>query len=68
MTRPFRFTAMNFYIPYITFPIYSQFNYSASQSTTFDSTRVFGGGVLLPYVTLTETCGPIGYGFQGVLS
>ena len=26
-----------------------------------------GGGVLL-YVTLTGTCGPIGYGFQGVLS
>ena len=26
-----------------------------------------GGGVL-PYVTLTGTCGPIGYGFQGVLS
>ena len=25
------------------------------------------GGVL-PYVTLTGTCGPIGYGFQGVLS
>ena len=24
------------------------------------------GGVL-PYVTLTGTCGPIGYGFQGVL-
>ena len=27
-----------------------------------------GGGGLLPYVTLTGTCGPIGYGFQGVLS
>ena len=27
-----------------------------------------GGGVELPYVTLTGTCGPIGYGFQGVLS
>ena len=27
-----------------------------------------GGRGLLPYVTLTETCGPIGYGFQGVLS
>ena len=26
-----------------------------------------GGGVL-PYVALTGTCGPIGYGFQGVLS
>ena len=26
-----------------------------------------GGGVL-PYVTLTGTYGPIGYGFQGVLS
>ena len=25
------------------------------------------GGVL-PYVTLTGTCGPIGYSFQGVLS
>ena len=27
-----------------------------------------GPGGLLPYVTLTGTCGPIGYGFQGVLS
>ena len=27
-----------------------------------------GGGGVLPYVTLTGTCGPIGYGFQGVLS
>ena len=27
-----------------------------------------GGGGVLPYVILTETCGPIGYGFQGVLS
>ena len=27
-----------------------------------------GGGAVLPYVTLTGTCGPIGYGFQGVLS
>ena len=27
-----------------------------------------GGRGLLPYVTLTGTCGPIGYGFQGVLS
>ena len=26
-----------------------------------------GGGVL-PYMTLKGTCGPIGYGFQGVLS
>ena len=25
-------------------------------------------GRVLPYVTLTGTCGPIGYGFQGVLS
>ena len=27
-----------------------------------------GGGGVLPYVTLTGTCGPIGYGFQGVFS
>ena len=27
-----------------------------------------GGGGVLPYETLTGTCGPIGYGFQGVLS
>ena len=27
-----------------------------------------GGGGVLPYVTLTGMCGPIGYGFQGVLS
>ena len=27
-----------------------------------------GGGGILPYVALTGTCGPIGYGFQGVLS
>ena len=27
-----------------------------------------GGGGVLPYVALTGTCGPIGYGFQGVLS
>ena len=27
-----------------------------------------GGGEVLPYVNLTGTCGPIGYGFQGVLS
>ena len=27
-----------------------------------------GGGGVLSYVTLTGTCGPIGYGFQGVLS
>ena len=27
-----------------------------------------GGGGVLPYVNLTATCGPIGYGFQGVLS
>ena len=26
------------------------------------------GEGILPYVTLTGTCGPIGYGFQGVLS
>ena len=25
-----------------------------------------GGGGVVPYVTLTGTCGPIGYGFQGV--
>ena len=29
--------------------------------------RSRGGGVL-PHVTFTGTCGPIGYGFQGVLS
>ena len=27
-----------------------------------------GVGGLLPYVTLTGTCSPIGYGFRGVLS
>ena len=27
-----------------------------------------GRGGVLPYVTLMGTCGPIGYGFQGVLS
>ena len=27
-----------------------------------------GGRGVLPYETLTGTCGPIGYGFQGVLS
>ena len=27
-----------------------------------------GGGGVLPYVTLTGTCGSIKYGFQGVLS
>ena len=25
-------------------------------------------GRVLPYVTLTGTCGPVGYGFRGVLS
>ena len=27
-----------------------------------------GGGGVRPYVTLTGTCGPIGYGFHSVLS
>ena len=30
--------------------------------------RPRGGGEVLLYVTLTGTCGPIGYGFHGVLS
>ena len=34
----------------------------------FDRGVAPGGGGVLPYVTLTGTCGPIGYGFQGVLS
>ena len=29
--------------------------------------KIPGGGVL-PYMALTGTCGPIGYGFQRVLS
>ena len=34
------------------------------ESGTFRS----GGGGVPPYVALTGTCGPIGYGFQSVLS
>ena len=37
---------------------------------TYDLSGIIqgGGGGVLPYVTLMGTCGPIGYGFQGVLS
>ena len=41
---------------------------SFAQTTSEISTPRKGGGGLLPYVASTGTCGPIAYGFQGVLS
>ena len=49
----------------------SFFNYISSQITVSFNIEITGGGSRggggLPYMALTGTCGPIGYGSQGVL-
>ena len=43
--------------------------WDVTRTTSISEKEVFRNpGGVLPYVTLTGMCGPMGYGFQGVLS